>query len=104
MILKLEFQIKLDINEIFLGIYDNTIYKIYYQIYIMHNNVYYVYKDLVGDRDLFSLYLVLILLQSFPLAWDRESDRLKSENCFFCQLVSSYFKKYIFKNGAETLY
>ena len=55
MILKLEFQIKLDISEIFLGIYDNTIYKIYYQIYIMHNNVYYVYKDLVGDRDLFSI-------------------------------------------------
>lgn len=61
MILKLEFQIKLDINEIFLGIYDNTIYKIYYQIYIMHNNVDYVYKDLVGDRDLFSLYLLLIV-------------------------------------------
>ena len=55
MILKLEFQIKLDISEIFLGIYDNTIYKIYYQIYIMHNNVYYVYKDLLGDRDLFSI-------------------------------------------------
>ena len=100
MILKLEFQIKLDINKIFLGIYDNTIYKIYYQIYIMYNNVYYLYKDL-GDRDLFSLsYILLILLQSFPLAWDGERDRLKSENYFFCQLVSSYFKKYIFKNGA----
>ena len=101
MILKLEFQIKLDINKIFLEIYDNTIYKLYYQIYIMYNNVYYLYKDLVGDRDLFSLpYVLLILLQSFPLAWDRERERLKSENCFFCQLVSSYFKKYIFKNGA----
>lgn len=44
MILKLEFQIKLDINKIFLGIYDNTIYKIYFQIYIMYNNVYYLYK------------------------------------------------------------